>query len=199
MAPGSKIVASILVADRPGIMRDITTAITDLGGNIDGISQTVVEGYFSVILTAAFPQPLEPPAVQAAIACRFGSQEASIVVRPFVPVPREPRLAGGQRYLLVVSGRDQPGILKRTTTCLAARGINIEDWSFQFDGTQVTYIGQLTVPRNVPIGDVQRELHRTLGQIDLRCTLQHENIFRATNEVGPIKSLLQESADAAQP
>ncbi len=193
-----KLVAAILVADRPGIMRDVTTAVTDLGGNIDGVSQTVVEGYFSIVLTASFPAPLTPPALHDAIAHSFRDGEASVVVRPYAPVPREPRLHSGQRYVLVIAGQDKPGILKRATTALAARGINIEDWTCQFEGARVSYIGFITVPASVRIADVQRELQRTLGELDMRCSLQHENIFRATNEVGPIKALLKEASDAAR-
>lgn len=193
-----KFVIAILVADRPGIMRDMTSSITGLGGNIDGVSQTVVEGYFSIVLTASFPTPLGAQALHAAMASGFRAGEASIVVRAFIPVQREPLLADGQRYVLVIAGLDKPGILKSATTALAALGINIEDWTCQFEGPQVTYIGLITVPRTAGVERVQADLRAALEPLAMRCTVQHENVFRATNEVGPIKSLLKEASNVAR-
>lgn len=191
-----KYVASVLIADRPGIMRDITSAITDRGGNIDGVRQTVVEGYFSVILTASFGDALDPDSLRDAMLANFVPGEASVVVRPFCAVAPAAAIAEGRRYVLVVSGKDRPGILKRTTTFLAAGNINIEDWEYRFDADQVTYIGVVTIPRSADIAAVQRGLRDCLEVMQLRGTLQHENIFRATNEIGPIRSLLQGGGDA---
>jgi predicted amino acid-binding ACT domain protein len=133
------------------------------------------------------------------VAAPFGDGDACVVVRPFAPVTREHALAHGRRYVLVVTGDDRPGILKTTTGALAARGINIEDWTYHVEGPRVTYIGVLTVPDGVRVADVQRALHRALDPMGLQCRMQHENIFRATNEVGPIKALMQEADNAARP
>ena len=75
-------VISVLVSDRVGVLRDITSAVTGMGANIDGISQTVVEGYFTVILTATFDRPKPPEEVREAILENFRKDEASVVVRP---------------------------------------------------------------------------------------------------------------------
>lgn len=56
-ATESRYVISLLVADRIGILRELTTAVTDLGANIEGISQTVVQGYFTVIMIAGCSAP----------------------------------------------------------------------------------------------------------------------------------------------
>ena len=46
----NRYVVSVVVPDRVAILRDITSAVADLGGNIDGISQTVVQGYFTGVV-----------------------------------------------------------------------------------------------------------------------------------------------------
>lgn len=185
-----KFVISVLVADRAGIMRDIASAIADMGANIDNISQTVVEGYFSVILTASFPEKNDCERITTAIATNFSKNEASIIVRSCseMPAPRKPH--NGEKYVLVVAGRDRPGIIKLVSCFLADRNINIEDWTCHFDDKDVTYIGEITVPKALSIGQVQLELNSVLMLIGVSASLQHENIFRATNEIGSIKSLL---------
>ena len=64
-------VLSVLIADRVGILSAITSGVTDLGANIEGISQTVVQGYFTVIMTVAFPQAVGEEAIRLAILNRF--------------------------------------------------------------------------------------------------------------------------------
>ena len=63
----TRYVISVVVPDRVAILRDITTAITDLDANIDGISQTVVAGYFTALLTATFEGCPSADAIKAAI------------------------------------------------------------------------------------------------------------------------------------
>ena len=198
MRAGSKFVVSVVVADRTGIIRDVSTAIADLGGNIDGVRQTVVEGWFSITLTAALPAGVDEAGLRAALDRHFTRDEASIVVRPFRPVKVPSSIANGTPYVLSITGEDKPGILKRATAYLADKGINIEDFEYMLEGATVTYIGHLTVPRKLHIRQVQEELRDRLAELGMRCTLQHENIFRATNEVGPIRALLREDDHARQ-
>lgn len=186
----NRFVVSVLVSDRVGVLRDITTAVSDMGANIDGISQTVVEGYFTVILTATFKKPQQPNAIARAIEENFRRDEASVVVRPYNRPSPELHTVDGETYVLTLSGRDRPGILKTVTTFLASRGINVEDWYVEFRGAHVTHMGEVTVPAALDIQQVKDELRRAVAPLKLDSDLQHENIFRATNEVGPIKSLL---------
>lgn len=187
----NKFAVSIMVADRAGIMRDVTSAITDMGANIDDISQTVVEGYFSVILTATFSETQTVEAIRSAIESNFIPNEPSIMVRACDDMPEPARVKDGRRYVMVVTGKDRPGILKKTTGFLADRSINIDDWTCQVESGDVSYIGQVTVPAGIDVKQLQVDLKRELIDMGMSASLRHENIFRATNEVGPIKSLLK--------
>ena len=185
-----RFVISVLVADRVGILRDITAALTDMDANIDGISQTVVEGYFTVILTATFDRAADCDEIHRALATRFGAAEASVAVRPFGRVAvRKPTVAG-ERYVVTLSGPDAKGILKGITAHLAERGVNVEDWYVHFDGARVTHVGEVTVPGLLDIQQVQKELQELMRPFGHRVSVQHENIFRATNDIGPVRALV---------
>jgi len=186
----SRYVISVLVSDRVGVLRDITSAVTDLGANIDGISQTVVEGYFTVILTATFDKPSSPDKIRSAILENFRQDEASVAVRPHEKKGPPRRTVDGEGYVATITGKDRAGILKAVTSFLASKGINVEDWYVEFHGDYVTHIGEITVPRALDIKQIQEEFKQVVAPLGLRACFQHENIFRATNEVGPIKSLL---------
>ncbi|MFC1452575.1 glycine cleavage system protein R [Verrucomicrobiota bacterium] len=192
----TRYVMSVLVTDRVGILRDITSAVADMGGNIDGISQTVVEGYFTVILMASFDRPFTEEEVESNLLANFSPGEAAMVIRPYDSPPAPPRPANGDRYVVTITGLDRPGILKAVTAFLAEKGINIEDWHVTFSDPGITHVGEVTIPRILDIKQVQDEFQQVLSPMQLVSCIQHENIFRATNEVGPIKPLLGDTARA---
>lgn len=187
-----RLVLTVLVSDRVGILRDICCAVTELGGNIDGISQTVVEGYFTVILTASFPRTVTTDAARRAILSGFPDGEAEVCARKYARANGEESTVMGERFVVTLAGKDQPGILKTTLSFLAEQGINVEDWFVHFDGSQVTHIGEVTVPLHTDMKQLQAGLGSRLEPLGLSAGIQHENIFRATNDVGPISGLLKE-------
>lgn len=189
-------VISVLVSDRVGVLRDITSAVTDIGANVDGISQTVVEGYFTVILTATFDKSSSPDKIRSAILENFRKDETSVVVRPYERKEPTRRTVDGEQYVATITGKDRKGILKTVTSFLASKGINVEDWYVEFRGDNVTHMGEITVPHSLDIKQVQDEFRHVVAALNLTAGFQHANIFRATNEVGPIKSLLGGKPDA---
>jgi len=182
-------VISVLIADRAGILRDITGAVTSMGANIDGVRQSVVAGYFTVMLTATFPEPSHPDDVCKRMLKAFEPGEAQITVIPYDARKAKPAVFG-ERYMVTITGEDHTGILKAVTGFLAERGINIEDWDVDFNGTRVTHVGQVTVPSRLDIKQLQVEFRHLADSLSLRAGIQHENIFRAISEVGPIKPLV---------
>jgi hypothetical protein len=54
----------------------------------------------------------------------------------------------------------------------------------------VVYIAQVVVPETVDFRAIQEGFRAAMSDRGLTGLLCHENIFRATNEIGPIKSLI---------
>lgn len=196
MNSSNRFVVSVLVADRVGILRDVSTALAEAGANIDGISQTVVAGYFTVILTASFRQPITSAQIRSAILDRLRPGEGEVVVRPYEPAAVSKRPVDGPRFIVTVTGADRPGLLRVVTTFLADKGINIEDWYVEFDGPNITHIGEVTVPSPLDIKQLQEEFRHLLAELNLTVGIQHENIFKVTNEVGAIQPLVMRQLHA---
>ncbi len=187
----TKFVISLVSRDRTGIIRSIATAINERNGNIEGMSQTVFQGYFTVILTAEFKETYHRIEIRELIENSFSRDETSVIVRPFEEV--RPRLGDilNDRYILTLTGKDRPGILKTLTTYLAESNINIEDYYFTVKGDQVVHIGEVTIPKEVDIKQLQGELQALLSSSEFVVALQHENLFRATNDVFSVWQLLK--------
>ncbi len=185
----NRYVISVLIADRPGILRDVTSTVTNLGANIDGIRQTVVAGYFTVMLTATLPAQFSATDVQQNMLKSFPSGDASITVVPYDATQAMGKGAN-ERYMVTLTGDDHAGILQAVTNFFAERQINIEDWNVEFHGPHITHVGQISVPTLLDVHQVQTEFRHLAQELQLKAGMQHEYIFRAISEVGPIRSLL---------
>lgn len=184
------VVLSVLSRDRVGIISGVTQAIYELNGNIDAISQTVMRGYFTIILTVDFPEtiPLETVRDKVAAAGRKGEMAVSVQKREAAAA--KPVIRDGENFVLTIIGKDRPGIASRITSYLASRSINIIDLSADSQGEHsdakgrlFTLIGQLTIPHDQDIQQIQIDLKNVWKDDAISVTLQHENIFVATNEI----------------
>lgn len=193
---GTRYVLSVLAPDQVGIIKRITSAITDMGGNIDGMSQTVIHGYFTVILTATCDGADRQEEIREAILNNFKPDEASVVVRPFEEKVNQESKHTREHYILTLTGKDRPGILKTVTAYLAENDINIEDYFFTIQGERVTHIGEITIPGEMDIKQLQGELQTLLSSMDLVAALQHENLFRVTNDIFSIRKLMRNTSCA---
>jgi predicted amino acid-binding ACT domain protein len=88
-------------------------------------------------------------------------------------------------------GPDRAGTIHAISAFFVEHGINIEDWQAERDGADVIYTAQLAIPDAADFRMVQNAFRTRMNERGLTATICHENIFRATNEVGPIKGLLE--------
>jgi len=184
-----RFITSVLVPDRVGILRDVTRAVFSLDGNIGGIRQTLVDGFFTLVFTSEHPEQVSPEALRTLL---VSSLEPDAVVTvldcPEVPAPAVPT---GSRFVAMTRGADKPGTIFAITSFLVDHGVNIEDWMVDEDAAgQVVYIAQVVVPESVDFRAIQDGFRAAMAERGLTGLLCHENIFRATNEIGPIKSLI---------
>jgi len=188
-------VLSVLVKDKVGILQAVSAALADLGGDMDGISQTVLDGYFTLILTVTFAGPCSEDALRSAVQDALNDDEGDVVIRPYDrPLNGAPTVQGA-RYLVTLNGKRTVGILKAVTGFLAKQGINIEEWSVYTDGSRVTHLGEVTIPGLLDVKQVQDGLQEVVAAFGFTCGIQHENIFLVTNRVGAVRPLLRGMQD----
>ena len=172
-------IVSALCPDRPGIISEISEALYRLGGNIEAISQTIMQGWFTMLLQCAFPDGVGRAGIEAALGALPG---IGFMVRPAGECgPAE--YPDGEPYVLTVIGADQPGIVRMLSRCCARRAVNIGDvWNEVRAGRFIT-IFHVSVPRGVDPGEFRGELERASAALGVETTLQHQNIFTATNSL----------------
>ncbi len=175
-------VLSVMALDRVGIVAGMTEAIVELGGNIEAISQTVLQGYFTIIVTVRFEVPVSGEQLAAAVGAKSGGELAVSVQQRQVVQP-EPVVSEAQRFILTLSGADQKGVIHRISSYLASRGVNLEDLYAYREGERFVLIAQLQVPPGLEVERLQMDVEGLWPPDEMEVALQHENIFLATNQV----------------
>lgn len=181
-------IVTVTAADRVGIVHVVTGTIREQGGNIQELSQTVLRGYFTLILAVEFADAHDPEALRARVVeegCKFGMNVSVIEADPRaieqVPVP------DGELFILTVLGVDHPGNIHAIAGCLADHGVNIVDLHARADGDRFSLVMEAFLPHDLPPGTIRSELERFGRELGLEAFVQHENIFLATTEPRPVR------------
>ncbi len=68
----SHYIVTVTAADRVGIVHSVTATIQEWNGNVLELSQTVMRGYFTIIVAVEFADRIDVDAFSAAIAGQGG-------------------------------------------------------------------------------------------------------------------------------
>ena len=79
-------VLTVMSDDHPGIVAAVSDAVESLGGNIDSCSQTVLGGYFTLIMIVSVPEPIDPEQLARQVRGAESSGDGyEVLVRPAGP------------------------------------------------------------------------------------------------------------------
>ena len=190
-------VISVVSRDRIGIVADVSSALAALGGDIADLRQSVLRDYFTMILLASFQVTVSAEVIQRQTAQASASDlpplpvtviaadaadEGSAVVHGRSSVVGRPSSAQSN-YLLTARGPDRVGFVASVAAFCARNGLNILDLATTVADGRYVMMLLVDVSRCADLDAVRRQLQE-FGQANgLEAVLQHEAIFRATNEV----------------
>jgi predicted amino acid-binding ACT domain protein len=180
-------IVTVTAADRVGIIFSVAGTVRDQGGNIVELSQTVMRGYFTIILMVEFADARDPKQLAAAIVDRGRRFELTVAVIEASGGSVDPAVSDGERFILTVLGDDAPGNIHGIAGCLAAHGVNIVDLHARVDGRRFSLVMEAFLPPELSPVLLRAELERSGRDLGLDAYVQHENIFRATSEPRPVR------------
>ena len=179
MANEQHMVITVMDRDRPGIVAEITEGISGLGGNLADLSQTVLCGYFTMILVAVFPRNTAAGQIEEALAADSPAHIHVVEGQGLLPE------AEGSEHVYVLSaiGENRVGLVAQVSRFCCDHDVNILDLTSHAESDQYTMMLQIDLSS---IGNIERfeaELAAFGRQTGLHIALQHNDIFRATNEI----------------
>jgi predicted amino acid-binding ACT domain protein len=177
-------VLNVMSDDHPGIVAGVSTAVGHLSGNIDACSQTVLGGYFTLIMIVCLPEDIEPDQLAKEIRDHeMLGEKYQVVARRVIESRVSEEGKKADSFVITAFGEDQPGIVQQFSRYLAGRDINIQDLYGDLTGEEFVLIGQLEVPKAWDLRMLQDDLEEMGRELGFTVKLQHNNIFVATNEV----------------
>ncbi len=181
-------VLSVMSNDHPGIVSGVSSALERFGGNIDSCSQTVLDGFFTLIMTVSLP--MEIPSQELVDKLRSSEElgpDYQILVRRIDEKLKREQISrnttSSETFVITATGKDRPGIVREFSRHLAGHDININDLFGHRSGDDFVLIGQLQVPLSVDTGNLQEDLRDMGRDLGFTVSLQHNNIFVATNRI----------------
>ena len=177
-------VLNVMADDRPGIVAAVSQAVVEAGGNIDAASQTVLGGYFTLIMIVSFPEQVaEGPLLERMVHPNGRDSGFQVQIRPYSPSADRPPVPDAEPFVVTCFGPDAPGVIYRFAGLLAEKGINIVDLYAQLTGGDFVLISQVQIPRSWDLAMLQADLEALGAEQGYTVRLQHENIFIATNQL----------------
>jgi glycine cleavage system transcriptional repressor len=180
-------IVTVTSSDTVGIVHAVTGALHDQGGNILELSQTVMRGFFTIILAVEFKEPQDRRALQDLINRAGERFNLTVVVLDASSCPATTPVPRGERFILTVLGADRPGNIRGIAGRLACRGVNIVDLHARTEGARFSLVMEAFLPPDLPPAEVRAELERYGREQGLEAFVQHENIFLATSEPSPVR------------
>jgi glycine cleavage system transcriptional repressor len=174
-----------MAADRPNIVASISGAVRSLKGNIVALSQTVVEGYFTIIVVADFPASVKADVLRQRVEEGGDKDEFAVMVREYkagVGVSDSGESESGQ-YILSATGEDRKGAIYDISITLGNLGINILDIATYLQGDQFVMVAQIQLPRDFDVEILQDKLAAIGSQGGFSIHLQHTDVFKETNRI----------------
>jgi len=172
-------VISVMDRDRPGIVAEVTEGISALGGNLADLRESVLCGYFTMILVASFPTEVSVQQIEETLSKKTASHVSVTLHEGSLLNEKETE----HIYVLSAVGRDRVGLVAQVSRFCCDRGANVLDMASHVKGDQYTMMLQIELS-NVPSReDFKTELSDFGTASDLNIALQHNDIFRATNEI----------------
>ena len=184
--PQDQYVVSIMSRDRVGIVYEISKSISELSGNIAEIRQSVLCGYFTMILLASFPKNVNQRDIERKLAEVDAHSETAIatVVKKVENNSHEYIKPGSEyTYVLTATGADRIGFVATVASFCKDHEINILDLSTTYSGGDYIMILLIDMTRCSSIVDVRSELKQFTQDTGLKIVLQHNDIFKAVNEI----------------
>lgn len=179
MDSGQSMVIAVVDRDRPGIVAEVTEGISAMGGNLADLSQTVLRGYFTMILVASFPPGLSAGEVEQTLC---GGSVAHVFVTEAEGLP--PEIDDTEHvYVLSAIGRNRIGLVAQVSRFCFDRGVNILDLTSHAEDDLYTMMLQLNLSNIENVERFEKDLGAFGKASGLHLALQHNDIFRATNEI----------------
>ncbi|MEA3198793.1 MAG: phosphoserine phosphatase [Thermoplasmata archaeon] len=176
------IALSALGRDRPGLVADVSGAVTDLGGNIVHVEQSSIFGLFSMVMLVE-PADLPPGLDMYRFAYELGlrGRAFGLDVNAEV-VERDVAMRSKDVRVVTIVGSDKPGVMAAITRTIADAKANIERMHHVAQGDLMAFEIWIDV-RGADFEQMRHAIRRTCERVGVDAVIQPHSMFRTTKRL----------------
>ena len=169
-------------ADSVGLVQKITTPISAVKGNIIDLRQDVLHGLFTVFMVVDLATAsVSVEEVQTLVSTISDETGLDLSMERYQPVARS---AEKRNMLMILLGRDRPGIIAAVADILATYNINIE-FSDMIARERIFLMELMVDTRHcaIPLENLQEVLRGRMGPLGINTLFQSEDVFNKKKRV----------------
>ncbi len=168
--------------DAVGLVEKITTPVAAMRGNIIDLRQDVLHGLFTLFMVVDLADSSLPEGELPALVARLSAETGlDLAVDEYRPQPR----AGVRRHLLLILlGRDRPGIVAAVAGLLKTYNINVE--LAEMIAREGVFLMELMVDMHrcaIPLENLKGVLRQRMGELGIDTLFQSEDVFNKKKRV----------------
>lgn len=168
--------------DTVGLVGRITAPIAGARGNIIDLRQDVLHGLFTIYLVVDWSgSNLSLETLQAMVSEIGEETGLRLTVEPYTPVPRS---ADKQNLLMILIGKDKPGIIATSSEMLGKYNANIE--LAKTIGREGVFLMELLTDishASIPTDNLKRTLSKNMKALNIKTVFQDEHVFNKRKRV----------------
>ncbi|WP_273150356.1 glycine cleavage system protein R [Methylophaga thiooxydans] len=185
----SKVLISVLGSDQPGIIAIVSNVINKRNGNIENLSQTLLNDVFGALLQAELAEGDSAEALQQAIEAACEDMALFIRVHSWSETTSDwhqhkPEV---QPYIVTAIGPDSQGLVAEIAGKLFTHGANITNIQAIFKGgdnpMNNLMVFEVDVPRATEMNDLRDALDDIAKRLALEVNVQHRKIFDSVSNI----------------
>ena len=183
----NKLLVSVLGQDQSGILAAVAKVVFARQGNIENISQTLLQNVFGALLIVDVPDQETPQELKTAL--QSGCEKFNL----FIHVDKyqgklEPQTKPEmQPYIVTAIGPDRQGLVAEVASQLAKHSVNITNLQAIFKGGDKPLnnlmIFEVDVPKSCVMDDLRNDLQAVSDKLSLEINIQHRKIFEAVSHI----------------
>lgn len=185
----NKVLISVLGSDQPGIMAIVSDVINKRNGNIENLSQTLLNNVFGALLQVQLSEDDNADSLQQAIEAACDGMSLYIRVHSWSETTSDwhqhkPEV---QPYIVTAIGPDRQGLVAEIAGKLFTHGVNITHIQAIFKGgdnpMDNLMVFEVDVPRATVMNDLRDALEDIAKRLDLEISVQHRKIFDSVSNI----------------
>jgi glycine cleavage system transcriptional repressor len=185
----NNIFISVTAKDKIGIIANVTKSIELMAGDLTDLSQTVLSGYFTMILSAIFPDKLTAHTVKNNILKRISSlsKNDKYEITTWKVNKLDPLSLSEEHnnniYVLTVKAKNRKGLVAEISAFCSDNKMNILSLYSEAKENNYTMVFLVDMGNGIYVNNIRNKLNSLADKSNLKIMLQHQDIFKSTNEI----------------